>query len=45
MQAEAKLTARYDFGVETAVSVEGMDRASITKKLEELVKRGETMPR
>jgi len=45
MQAEAKLTARYDFGAETAVSVEGMDRASITRKLEELVKRGETMPR
>lgn len=44
-QAEAKLTARYDFGAETAVSVEGMDKAGITKKLEELVKRGESMPR
>ncbi|CAK0784821.1 hypothetical protein CVIRNUC_008025 [Coccomyxa viridis] len=44
-KAEAKLTARYDFGAETAVSVEGMDKAGITKQLEELVKRGESMPR
>ena len=44
-QAEAKLTARYDFGAETAVSVEGMDKAGIAKQLEELVKRGESMPR
>ena len=45
MQAEAKLTARYDFGTETAVSVEGMDKTEISKTLEELVKRGESMPR
>ena len=44
-KAEAKLTARYDFGAETAVSVEGLDKAGITKQLEELVKRGESMPR
>lgn len=45
MQAEAKLTARYDFGTETAVSVDGMDKTEISKTLEELVKRGESMPR
>lgn len=44
-QAEAKLWARYDFGTEEAVSVEGLDKAAITKKLEELVKKGESMPR
>ncbi len=43
--AEARLLARYDFGVEEAVSVEGLDKASISKKLEELVKKGESMPR
>ena len=43
--AEARLLARYDFGVEEAVSVEGLDKAAISKKLEELVKKGETMPR
>jgi NADH dehydrogenase (ubiquinone) 1 alpha subcomplex subunit 2 len=44
-QAEAKLWARYDFGVEESVSVEGLDKAGITKKLEELVKKGDSMPR
>ena len=43
--AEARLLARYDFGVEEAVSVEGLDKGAIAKKLEELVKKGETMPR
>ena len=43
--AEARLLARYDFGVEEAVSVEGLDKGSISKKLEELVKKGESMPR
>ena len=44
-QAEAKLYARYDFGVEEAVSVEGLDKAGISSKLEQLVKKGESMPR
>ena len=43
--AEARLLARYDFGVEEAVSVEGLDKGAIAKKLEQLVKKGETMPR
>lgn len=43
--AEARLLARYDFGVEEAVSVEGLDKATISKKLQELVKKGESMPR
>ncbi len=43
--AEARLLARYDFGVEEAVSVEGLDKAAIAKKLEALVKKGESMPR
>ncbi|KAK9907539.1 hypothetical protein WJX75_005564 [Coccomyxa subellipsoidea] len=43
--AEARLLARYDFGVEEAVSVEGLDKGTVSKKLEELVKKGESMPR
>lgn len=43
--AEAKLTARYDFGVEKSVSVQGLDAKGIQSKLEELVKHGETLPR
>ncbi|KAL4443919.1 hypothetical protein ABPG75_011656 [Micractinium tetrahymenae] len=42
---EAKLVARYDFGVEEAVKVEGLGKADISKQLEALVKRGEQMPR
>ncbi|GMH38859.1 hypothetical protein BSKO_06757 [Bryopsis sp. KO-2023] len=44
-QVEAKLIARYDFGTEASVSIEGKDSASILKDLEKLVKEGESMPR
>ncbi|KAI3423831.1 hypothetical protein D9Q98_009667 [Chlorella vulgaris] len=42
---EAKLVARYDFGVEEAVKVEGLQKTDISKQLEALVKKGEGMPR
>ncbi|PRW32601.1 NADH dehydrogenase [ubiquinone] 1 alpha subcomplex subunit 2-like [Chlorella sorokiniana] len=42
---EAKLIARYDYGVEEAVKVDGLSKADITKQLEALVKKGESMPR
>lgn len=42
---EAKLIARYDYGVENAVRIEGLGKADISKQLEELVKKGESMPR
>lgn len=42
---EAKLVARYDFGVEQAVKVEGLGKADISKQLEALVKKGESMAR
>ena len=32
-----------DYGVEEAVSIDGIDKGAITKKLEELVKKGETL--
>ena len=32
-----------DYGVEEAVSIDGIDKGAISKKLEELVKKGETM--
>jgi NADH dehydrogenase (ubiquinone) 1 alpha subcomplex subunit 2 len=35
--AQAKLIARFDFGVEKSVNVEGMDAAGIGKQLEQLV--------
>jgi len=34
-----------DYGVEEAVKVEGLSKADITKQLEALVKKGESMPR
>ncbi|KAL0035912.1 hypothetical protein WJX77_007660 [Trebouxia sp. C0004] len=43
--AEAKLTARYDFGVERSVPINGLDSDAILSKLQELVKKGESMPR
>lgn len=43
--AEAKLIARYDFGAETAVSVEGLDKDSVAKQLQQLIAAGEKMPR
>ncbi|KAK9820457.1 hypothetical protein WJX72_010571 [[Myrmecia] bisecta] len=42
---KARLIARYDYGVEQNVPVEGLDKAAITKELEKLVKKGESMPR
>jgi len=42
---EAKLIARYDFGAEKAVSVQGLDAAGVTKKLQELIKAGDSMPK
>lgn len=42
---EARLIARYDFGKEEAVSIENMGKSEITKQLEALVQKGESMPR
>ncbi|GIL79908.1 hypothetical protein Vretimale_12530 [Volvox reticuliferus] len=42
---DAKLTARYDFGVEKSVSVQGADSAAVLSKLQELIKAGEKMPK
>lgn len=42
---EARLTARYDFGVEHSIPINGLDSSAITSKLQELVKTGESMPR
>lgn len=39
------LCAPADFGAEKAVSVQGLDAAGVTKKLQELVKAGESMPK
>ncbi|KAL3149070.1 hypothetical protein ABBQ32_001914 [Trebouxia sp. C0010 RCD-2024] len=43
--AEARLIARYDFGVEHAVPIDGLDSKTIASKLQDLVKKGEGMPR
>ena len=43
--AHLRLTGLADYGVEEAVKVEGLSKADITKQLEALVKKGETMPR
>mmetsp|Transcript_22892 Transcript_22892/g.68039 ORF Transcript_22892/g.68039 Transcript_22892/m.68039 type:complete len:101 (-) Transcript_22892:120-422(-) len=42
---EAKLIARYGFGVEKAVSVQGDSSSAIATKLQDLVKQGEGMPK
>eukprot|EP00882_Tetradesmus_deserticola_P002148 GHRQ01002299.1.p1 GENE.GHRQ01002299.1~~GHRQ01002299.1.p1 ORF type:complete len:102 (+),score=29.28 GHRQ01002299.1:275-580(+) len=42
---EAKLTARFDFGVEKSVSVQGLDAGGVSSKLQELAKSGEGLPR
>ena len=34
-----------DFGVERSVTINGLDSNAISSKLEELVKKGESMPR
>ncbi|GBF88371.1 NADH dehydrogenase 1 alpha subcomplex subunit 2 [Raphidocelis subcapitata] len=43
--AEAKITARYDFGVEKSVSIQNLDPGAIASKLQDLVKAGEGLPR
>ncbi|KAG2501613.1 hypothetical protein HYH03_000118 [Edaphochlamys debaryana] len=43
--AEAKLTARYDFGVEKTVSVQGASSAAVLTQLQELIQLGEKMPK
>lgn len=43
--AEAKLIARYDFGVEKAVSVQGSAPGAVLSSLESLIKAGATMPK
>eukprot|EP00803_Ostreobium_quekettii_P011295 evm.model.scf_1770.3 EVM.evm.TU.scf_1770.3 scf_1770:11934-14694(+) len=42
---EARLIARYDYGVEKSVSIEGKASTEITSELQKLIKMGETMPR
>lgn len=43
--AHLRLPCLADYGVEEAVKVEGLSKADITKQLEALVKKGESMPR
>ncbi|XP_031261662.1 NADH dehydrogenase [ubiquinone] 1 alpha subcomplex subunit 2-like [Pistacia vera] len=40
---EPQLWARYDFGVEKGIRLEGLSEAQITKVLEDLVKAGEAL--
>lgn len=42
---QARMIARYDYGIEEAVSIDGIDKGAISRKLEELVKKGESMPK
>ncbi|GAX74405.1 hypothetical protein CEUSTIGMA_g1853.t1 [Chlamydomonas eustigma] len=42
---EAKLIARYDFGVEKSVSIQGDNPQSIISKLDQLIKHGESLPK
>jgi len=42
---EAKMVARYDFGVEKSVSIQGLSSNDVGAKLQELVKAGEGLPR
>jgi NADH dehydrogenase (ubiquinone) 1 alpha subcomplex subunit 2 len=42
---EARLIARYEYGAEEAVGVEGLGAAEVAKRLEALVVKGESMPR
>ena len=43
--AEARVTARFDFGKEKSVSLQGVDAKGVQAKLEELVRSGEALPR
>jgi hypothetical protein len=38
-------TTKTDYGVEKAVSVQGLDSGAIATKLQDLVKAGEALPR
>ncbi|KAJ0049191.1 NADH dehydrogenase [ubiquinone] 1 alpha subcomplex subunit 2-like [Pistacia vera] len=40
---EPQLWARYDFGVEKGIRLEGLSEAQISKVLEDLVKAGEAL--
>ncbi|XP_044465291.1 NADH dehydrogenase [ubiquinone] 1 alpha subcomplex subunit 2 [Mangifera indica] len=40
---EPQLWARYDFGVEKGIRLEGLSEAQISKALEDLVKAGEAL--
>ncbi|XP_025616574.1 NADH dehydrogenase [ubiquinone] 1 alpha subcomplex subunit 2-like [Arachis duranensis] len=41
--AEPQLWARFDFGVEKGIKLEGLSEAQISKALEDLVKAGEIL--
>jgi NADH dehydrogenase (ubiquinone) 1 alpha subcomplex subunit 2 len=43
--APAAAVARFDFGVEAAAPLDGLDAAGVDAALADLVKRGEGMPR
>ena len=40
-----QLTTSADYGVEEAVSIDGIDQSAITQKLKDLVTKGENMPK
>eukprot|EP00891_Asterochloris_glomerata_P001878 jgi/Astpho2/1878/e_gw1.00038.323.1_t len=42
---QAQLVARYDFGTEHSVIIDGLDKKAVGSHLEQLVKQGVTMPR
>lgn len=43
--AQARLIARYDFGKEVAVPIDGKNPTDISASLQQLIKDGEKMPR
>jgi NADH dehydrogenase (ubiquinone) 1 alpha subcomplex subunit 2 len=43
--AEAKLTARFDFGVEKSVSVQGDNPSQVMTKLQQLIAQGSSLPK
>lgn len=45
MNIEHNVCIFADYGVEHAVTVNGLDRQAIESKLQELVKTGESLPR
>lgn len=40
-----RMTARYDFGKEESISLEGLDKSAVSQQLEKLVSLGDSMPR